>query len=332
MLEQKELQTKTVQTIPALNEAIKIKDLALIGAVVVSWGVAFTGMKQMVHYAPPLTAGGLRFFIGALPLVYLALQPRRLKQLKPADFLKLLFLGLCQTGVVFGLNFLALQHISAGLSSILLNTNPFFVAILAHFLIKGDGLTRSKLAGLLLGFGGVCVLVLGGQGMAGDGVFWILVALLAGAAWGFSSILVKLFGFKDMVSLTGWQLLFGSVPMLLLGFGFESSPVDWNGTMIFWTLFTGLVSTSFGWLAWYGLLSRYPATRISVFLFLSPVFGVLSGILILGEALTLNLFLGGALVAGGIALVNLRWKLGGRLKGRLARSADNRLVQPSPQE
>ncbi|HEX2915096.1 MAG TPA: DMT family transporter [Chloroflexia bacterium] len=291
------------------HHALSLKDLLLVCCVVCSWGVAFTGMKQMVNYAPPITAAGLRFFLGSLPLVFLALQPKRLRLLKLADFGKLMLLGFFQTTLVFGINFFALTHVSAGLSSIILNTNPFFVAILAHFMISGDKLTPQKVAGLLVGFSGVCILVLGGKGVGEVALYWPLLILLGAVAWGFSSILVKKFQFKDMISLTAWQTFFGSLPLLALGFTFEQKPIDLNFTFIFWTAYAALIATSFAWWLWYKLLSRYSASQISIFLFLSPVCGVISGVLILGESLGLNQVLGGILVATGIGIVNLRMRL-----------------------
>jgi drug/metabolite transporter (DMT)-like permease len=263
-------------------------------------------MKQVVLYASPLKGAGLRFFIGALPLLWIALQPERLRGLTRVDFAKFATLGFFQTTLLFGINFYAIQYVPAGVMSIIINTNPFFVAILAHFLIKGDGLTPQKIAGLVIGFSGVLVLVLGGKGLGEVAGYWPLVLLLAAIVWAVSSILVKLFRFKDMLVATAWQSFFGSLPLLLIGFTFESKPIEWNWSFIGWLAYVALPATSFGWWAWNGILQRYSASRISVFLFLIPVCGVISGIVMLGESVSYSLLIGGALVAAGIVLVNMR--------------------------
>jgi drug/metabolite transporter (DMT)-like permease len=313
-------------TIDKPHITIKPGDLVMVILVAASWGVAFVGMKAMVQDAPPFMSGGLRFLIGSLPLLLIALQPQRLGKLRGIDFAKFALVGFFQTAVLFGINFTALKHVPAGVSSIILNTNPFFVAIFAHLLIKGDKLNRQKSLGLLLGFGGVLVLVLGGKGFGEVEPYWPAILLLAAADWAFSSILIKLLKFQDMVSLTAWQSLFGAIVLLGAGFGLETEPVHWTGSFIFWTLYVALIGSSFAWWAWSKLLGRYSASRISVFLFLIPIFGVLSSVVLLGESLSYNMLLGGALVAFGIVVVNIRWgkvdsrwrsanQLPGQLKG-----------------
>jgi drug/metabolite transporter (DMT)-like permease len=295
----------SIQTQPP----IRLSDFILVIAVVVVWGVAFVGMKEMVKDAPPFKAGGLRFLIGSIPLLVLALQPKRLRELRLVDFGKFAIVGFFQTTILFGINFHALQFVPAGVSSIILNTNPFFVAVMAHFLIAGDRLNRQKIFGLVLGFSGVLVLVLGGKGLGEVALYWPVILIIAASVWAFSSVLVKLFKFKDMISLTAWQSFFGALPLLVLGYSFEPEPVQWTGSFIFWTLYVAIIGSSFAWWAWYRVLQRYNASRISVFLFLIPVCGVLSGVILLGESMTLNLLFGGALVAAGIIVVNLGRKV-----------------------
>lgn len=293
---------------------IKPKDLAIIGAIVVIWGLAFVGMKEAALDASPFKAAGLRFFIGSLPLMVVALRPSRLRKLRRIDFVKFGILGFFQTTLLFGINFTAIPHVPVGVMSIILNTNPFFVAIFAHFLIKGDRLNKQKVGGLLIGFGGVLVLVLGGGSGLGDVAFyWPLILLLASMMWATSSILVKLFRFEDMLVATAWQSLIGSIPLLLIGFTTETKPIDWSWSFVLWLLYIAIPASSFGWWAWNGILQRYSASRVSVFLFLIPVCGVLSGVLLLGESLSFNLLVGGILVAAGIILVNIRLKSTARL-------------------
>ena len=284
--------------------AIKPGDLLMVFVVVTLWGIAFVGMKVMVREAPPFKAAGIRFFLAALPLLVLALQPSRLKKLRPLDFAKFALVGFLQTTILFAIHFSALRAVPAGVSSIILNTNPFFVAIFAHLLIPGDRLSKQKLIGLVLGFSGVLVLVVGGKGLGEVALYWPLLLLTAAAVWAFSAILVKKLKFQDMLSLTTWQCLFGSLPLLLIGYSLESQPVNWNWDFILWTLYVALVASSFGWWALYRLLQRYSASRVSVFLFLIPVGAVLSSVLLLGETLNPNIVAGGTLVAVGIIVVN----------------------------
>ncbi len=319
------------QSVPQQGyKPIRLIDYLLIGCVVTIWGVAFVGMKAIIHDAPPLKAAGLRFFIGALPLLVIALQPKRLSKLRPIDFGKFALLGLLQTTVMFGIIFTALQYVPAGVSSIVLNTNPFFVAILAHWLIKGDRLTKQKIIGLVLGFSGVLALVLGGKSFGEVAFYWPLLLLLTAGVWGFCSILVKLFGYRDMVSMTAWQSLFGSIPLLALGFGLEDRPINLTWSFGLWTIYVAILGSSFAWWAWYKVLQRYHASQVTVFLFLIPVCGVTAGIILLGESLTLNMAIGGALVAAGIVVVNLRRTANGGRFNLPFGDAVRRTLAPTP--
>jgi O-acetylserine/cysteine efflux transporter len=290
------------------TKPIKWSDYGLILGVAVAWGLAFVGMKRVIVDAPPFEAAGIRFFISALPLLAITIWTGSIRRLKPGDFVKFAILGMFQTAILFGVAFSALQYIPAGMSSILLNTNPFFVALFAHFLVSGERLSRQKMFGLLIGFSGVLALVLGGAGVGETPLGWVMLMMVAAVAWAFSSILVKLFKFQDMVSATAWQSLFGSLPLMALGLIFEQKPINFTSSFVLWTLYLALIASSFAWWAWNRLLQRYSASRISVFLFLVPVCGVLSGVIVLGERIGLNLLIGGALVATGIIIVNLRRK------------------------
>ncbi len=310
------LKMQTVEIVPAQVtpgqlanpvQPIKVKDLITIGAIVVIWGIAFVGMKEILHSSPPFKAAGLRFIIAGLCLLPFTLRPSRLRQLRPIDFVKFATLGFLQTTLLFGIIFFSLQYVPAGISSIILNTNPFFVAIFAHFVIKGDQLTRQKIIGLLVGFSGVMVLVLAGGKSLGDVAwYWPLILLVASLVWATSTILVKLFRFRDMLTVTAWQTFLGSLPLLAIGFLFETKPIDFNWSFGLWLLYIAVPGSAFAWWAWNGMVQRYSASRVSVFLFLIPVCGVLGGVLLLGESLSYSLLIGGALVASGIILVNLR--------------------------
>jgi drug/metabolite transporter (DMT)-like permease len=269
-----------------------------------SWGIAFTGMKDMVKDAPPFKAAALRFFLASLPLLVIALQPKRRKNLTKLDLLKFALLGVLQSTILFGINFNALQYVPAGVTSIIVNTHPFFVAILAHFFLPNDQLTRQKVAGLIVGFSGVLVLVLAGSGIGEVAFYWPIILLFAAVIWGTSSVLVKKLDITDAISLTAWQNLFGSLPLIVLGFGFESKPINWTPSFILWTLYVAFIASSFAWWAWSYLLQTYSASRIAVFAFLSPVFGVLGAVVLLGEDLTYGMLVGVSLVALGIIIVN----------------------------
>jgi drug/metabolite transporter (DMT)-like permease len=288
------------------QDGISLFDYFLIAGVVLSWGVAFIGIKATAQQVIPAQAAGMRFFLAALPLLFFALRAGKLKRWSRTDLLKVALLGFLQTAVVFGIIYTASVAVPAGVVAIIANTNPFFVAILAHFVLN-DKLTKQKLLGLVVGFSGVVMVVSNNLNLQTAAVVAPLFILLAAVCWGSSSVLLKKFGFTDMVSVSGWQMLFGSIPLLIIGFGLDSQPfANWNWNFILWTLYTAFVASTFGWWAWFRVLQKYNASKISVYLFLVPICGVLCGALFLGEKLTYNLLFGGGLVVLGVVLVNLR--------------------------
>jgi O-acetylserine/cysteine efflux transporter len=285
-------------------EGIKPVDYLFIAGVAISWGIAFIGIKATAEKVLPMQAAGVRFFLAALPLLFFALRSGRLKQWSRTDFLKVAVLGFLQTGVVFGIIYTASQAVPSGVMAIIANTNPFFVAILAHFALN-EKLNKQKIIGLTVGFTGVVLVVSNNLNLQAASIVAPVFILIAAVCWGTSSVLLKKFGFTDMVSVTGWQMFFGSIPLLVLGFGLDSQPfANWDWSFILWTGYTAFIASTFGWWAWFRLLQKYNAARISVFLFLVPLCGVTSGAIFLGESLTYNLLFGGGLVILGVILVN----------------------------
>lgn len=289
------------------EKPISLVDYGLIGAIAISWGFAFVAMKRVIIDVPPLESAAIRFVLSALPLLGISWWTGGFRRLRKGDFWKFAVLGIFQTSLLFGIAFVAIGNTAAGVTSVLMNTNPFFVALFAHFLIAGERLTRQKAIGLLIGFSGVLALVLGGAGLGHTEIQWPLLIMVSSVSWAFSSILVKLFKFNDMVNATAWQALFGAIPLAILALIFEQDkPAQITPNFLLWMAYLAFIASSFGWWAWNRLLHKYNASRISVFLFLVPVCGVLCGVLFLGETLGLNVLIGGSLVAAGIYTVNKR--------------------------
>ncbi len=207
-----------------------------------------------------------------------------------------------------------LERTTVAHAVVLLYTSPFVVAVGAHFLIPGDRLTIAKIAGLILAFAGVAVVMLGREPVQGAGISLPTLAgdllCLAGAfAWGFLTLTIRA---TRLAQVSPERVTFGllalSGPMLLvlsLALG-EPGITNLTRTVLhafaFTVVFVGfVVFTTTNW-----LLTRYPASKVMAFMLLTPVLGVLAGHVILGEALSPNLIVGLALVLAGLALVNRR--------------------------
>lgn len=267
----------------------------------------------VVERTPPLLLGGVRFIIAGLIMLGLSVWAGKRQSIIPKSqgnskkgFLLVATIGLLQTAGTMGFLNLALAHgVSSSMSSILLFTNPLWLAFLAHFLLK-DKLTIKKISALLLGVAGVVTCI----GLDTSALsLGALFGLLGSFCWSVNTVITKKVPFDNGPWIfTGWQLLLGgiflylfSIPLhenynfLHLGF--------WGWIWFIWLIIPASVG-SFG--LWFSSLGQRGATVASSFLFLVPVFSTIFSIIGLHEPFTRNLLLGGTMVV--VALVLVNWK------------------------
>jgi len=212
-------------------------------------------------------------------------------------------------GTEFGLVYVGLQHTTASRTYVLLYSAPFFVALGAHFFLKGDRLNSWKVSGLILAFCGVVLLFIGDMGNFGPGALsGDIMALLAGALWGGTTVYIKRFMADRTIPL---QTLFYQVSFsapLLLGMGvlLENPLISGFSRMTAFSVFYQCIIIAFlSYLVWFELIHHHPVSLLHGFSFFTPVFGVfLSGALMLGEIMNPKLLAALGLVSVGMVLVN----------------------------
>lgn len=217
-------------------------------------------------------------------------------------------------GTLFAIEFLfiaeGLRHTSASHMAVFLYTAPVFTALGLHLLLPAERLSRLQWLGVLVAFGGVALAFLGGSMASGttmEGLRGDLLGVLAGAAWGATTVVIRTSALSDAppAQTLLYQLAAGFVLLLAFALGtgqaalVSLTPVAWASL-----LFQGVVVSFASYLAWFWLLRRYLATRLSVFSFLTPIFGVTFGVLVLGDPVTASFGGGAALVLVGIGIVS----------------------------
>lgn len=213
------------------------------------------------------------------------------------------------TGLIFSAEFLclfvALDLTTVGRSSVIFYSMPVWMAIGAHFILPGDRLTGRKVAGLALALCGVAVALLNrGEGpgsLAGD-----LAALGAAVGWAATGLMAKASPLRELrpeLQLV-WQVLVSAVVLLALAPLFGPLVRELAPIHLWGLAFQIVLVVSAGFAFWLWLLSIYPASGVASFSFLSPVFGVGLGWLLLGEEVGPGLLTALALVAAGIVLIN----------------------------
>jgi len=265
--------------------------------------LCFVLIKAGLAYAPPLLFGGLRALIGGGVLLGLTIVLRQPLLPPRKAWGGLLALALTATTLGFGGMFLGPGWTSAGIASVLGNMQPLIlVGLAAAFL--GERMTPRRWITVALGFAGVILLswpaLAGPGGVALSGAALALMASV-GAAVG-SVVFKRMRVATGLLTITAWQLILGSLPLLVVSAIFERQiPVHWSVQFVGVLLFLALVGTSFVTAAWYWLVQRGELSRLALFLFLVPVFGL--GIAALfGERVSLLEGAGLLLIVAGIVV------------------------------
>lgn len=220
-------------------------------------------------------------------------------------------LGGVIAGVLFSVEFMgvftALDLTTVARASIMLYSMPVWLALAAHFVLPNEGLTRRRVLGLALAMSGVAVALFdrggGTASLAGD-----LLALMAAMCWAGIALTVRLTPLSKAspeVQLL-WQLVISS-PILLACAPYMGDLVRDLAPIHLWGLaFQIVMIASLGFLAWFWLLARYPASGVASFSFLSPVLAVILGWALLGEEVAPAVWGALGLVAVGLVLINRR--------------------------
>jgi drug/metabolite transporter (DMT)-like permease len=280
---------------------------ALAVALCLSWGFNQVAIKLALPEIPPLIQAAFRSTIGAL--IVIAWARSRGVALMEAD--GTLVAGVV-AGALFGLEFIlifrGLLWTDASRASLFIYTAPFFVVIGSRWLVPGDRFDRRQWLGLLLSFTGI-VAAFGVPVPGADAKAWLgdLMLLGAGAAWGATTLVIKGSSLaRASYAKTLLYQLIVSAPMLalcahLFGERLAAPPSALAlGSLLYQTLWV----VGFTYLAWFALILRYSASRLSVFTFLTPMFGIVAGHVVLGEPLTPGFAAAAALVVAGLALAN----------------------------
>ncbi|UVK41610.1 DMT family transporter [Mesorhizobium sp. AR10] len=278
---------------------------AIMVGLTFSWGLNYVAAKISYAGYDPVFLSIARSIIGGLCVVGWCWW-RGIALFKPD---KTLAAGVV-VGALFGVEFLCLyvglEHTTVARNTLLVNTMPFWVLVGGHFLLE-ERITTRKLVGLLLAFAGL-VAVFSDKMSAGDGATLTgdLLSLGAGILWAMTSIVIKRSTLAETSAekLLLYQLA-GAVVVGVLVLPFAGPSIrNFTAVPTLALLFQAVYVVAFTYVLWFWLLRRYPASGLSSFTFLSPVFGVLCGAVLLNEPLTVRIFLALGFIAAGLIIVN----------------------------
>lgn len=291
---------------PTTRRHLDLFAVSVLSLICLGWGFQQIAIKLAADDIAPTLQIGLRS--GFAALVLLALMWRSEGRGLFSD-------GTLKAGLVVGLMFAveflfvgeALARTSASHVVVFLYTSPIFTALGMHFLRPEERLGRSQWSGIALAFFGICLAFLGGNTPTGS-LLGDSFALIAGAIWGFTTVVVRGSRLSEAsaVKTLFYQMAGTAVLLVSAAFMMGNGSMNWTPETTVNMAFQAVLIALASYLTWFWLLRRYLASRMATFVFITPLLGVVFGVLILDEVLTLNFILGGLLVLTGIFLVSVR--------------------------
>jgi len=267
------------------------------------WGFNFVVIAVGLQEMPPLLMVALRFIFASLPAVFFVRRPK-------AGWGGLIAYGLFLGVGQFGLLFTAISWgAPAGLSSVILQAQAFFTALLAVGFL-GEKFRWNHAVGLVTAGAGLVLLGLTKTPAGGFSVPWpaLVLLILAALMWASANIVMRKFGPVDAFGVTVWSSLVPPIPLLLLSWWLEGGDriasslghLGWVG--IGSVAYLAVLSTLVAYGLWNTLIARRGASAVAPFSLLVPVFGVSSAWLVLGEALTPLHLAAAGLILGGLVV------------------------------
>lgn len=277
-------------------------DILAALTVALCWGVNVAVIKVGVTEFPPIFMTGLRFLIVALLLIWWVRPPW--KQMRSIGALSFIFGGVHFGGVFFGL-----KGVDVSIASILILLGVPFSVLFARILLK-ERFGFKKMCGMAVAFVGLLILL--GEPATTSSPLHLTVFFIAIVAWGISNTLIKMIGTINIFALNAWVGLFASVQLLLVSMFLETGQLAalQNASLLAWGAlgYVVVMASIVGYGLWYYLVGKYDVTKVVPFNLLVPVIGVLSGVFLMGDRLTLTQGVGGIVTLVGVAIIQLRWR------------------------
>lgn len=300
---------------PNTRQALDGKAMGIMILLCMLWGVQQSHLKAVMDEISPMLLIALRSGISAILvtlLMYYRQERMHLAQnWKPGLIVGLLF-ALEFVFVAEGVRYTAASHMI-----VLVYTAPIFVALGMHWLFPAERLSAVQWIGVLLAFVGIGVTFLGHDSPStGSNTLWgDFLGLLSGLAWGLTTLVVRGSSLANAPATETLQYQLVVTFILLLIVALVTGQAEFRSTPVVWAslAFQGILVSFVSFLIWFALLRRYMAAQLGIFSFLTPLFGVLFGVLLLNESLEPHFIAGASMVLLGLVVVSgYGWFVGRR--------------------
>jgi drug/metabolite transporter (DMT)-like permease len=277
-----------------------------------SWGLQQVAIKVTVPHIGPIMQAAVRSCLAGLLVLIFALVRQTPLLARDATWRP----GLL-AGVLFGIEFLCifigLNYTTASRMGVFLYVAPVATALGLHWFVPGERLRAGQWIGVILAFSGLLVafsdgLVQGGSGQAstlrGD-----LLGIMAGILWASTTVIVRATTLSSAPPSKTLLYQLGVSGVLLMAVAFvtgQATTMHLTALSVTSLLYQAVIIAFASYLVWFWMLRRYLASRLSVFSFLTPLFSVAFGVMLLQESVSMQFAVGAVLILAGIVLVNRR--------------------------
>ena len=297
-----------------------------LGTVYLIWGSTYLGIELAGETIPPLFAVGARFVAaGLLMLAFTAwrrgVHVLRIERRELAACLLIGALLPCANGILF----IAERHVATGLAALIFGSVPLWIVVFRT--IAGDRPPLASLAGVLVGFAGLALLV---RPSGGSPLWALLLVVCSAAMWATGSFLSSRVQLpRDSFAATSYEMLVGGAILLPLGLATTHPHFgEFSGRSIFGWFYLVTFGSIVGFTAYVWLLDNAPIGTVATYAYVNPVVAIALGALVLHESLTWTIAAGAALVLACVALVVSRESIPPEAEAVGAGAADCGLDEP----
>lgn len=292
----------THKPLSLLASGLAIFLCALFGANAVAIKFSLTGLGTF-------TAAAIRFSIAVVAIFLWSRFTHQSIRFRKGQAPQLLIISILFVAQI-GLFYVGLSKTFASRGALIVNLVPFLVLLLSHFFTQDDRITLGKLLGILMGFSGILFLFLQKSDISAELKIGDMLIFCSTLLWAGSAVYTKkiIQNYRPL-QIAFYPILFALPFLYICAFLFDKPMINApGGGVLAAILYQGLVTGSFGFVAWNVLLQRYGAVSLHTFIFIMPVVGVLLSGLILKEPITGNILMALALIGTGIFVTQFKRK------------------------
>ena len=272
-----------------------------LGTIYTIWGSTYLGIELAGETIPPLFAAGTRFVAAALLMLAFTAWRRggHVLRVAPRELASCVLIGALLPGANAML-FIAERHVPTGLSSLIIGSVPLWVVLLRT--LTGDRPPLASLAGVLVGFGGLVLLV---RPNGGAPLWSLLLVVGSAVTWATGSFISRRLPMpRDTFAATAYEMLAGGAILLPIGLATTHPHFsDFSARSGFGWLYLVSFGSIIGYTAYVWLLDNVPIGKVATYAYVNPVVAIALGVIVLHESLTWTIGLGAVLVLACVAVV-----------------------------